>query len=339
MEFPIGREAEGNVLYSHLRDAVGRREGGVIYVSGMPGSGKTHTCRHVLELVRAELNVEVLEANCSQVRRPTEIFELLGRLAGSEGRTLRALEKWVRDSEYAILLLDEIDLLLNRKQDVLYRLFDLPASGLGMCIVAISNTHNLPEKAFNSKIRSRMGANALNFPAYTSAQLACILKSRYRGACGPAFEESSIEFCSRRVSSLNGDARKAFEVAAHAVGEARKAKKSVIDVFDVDRSMKAVFQSIPTLFVRDLSAYQKILLIVASKKGPAHLTDLFHNFKALLGLHSYARISFEAFKGVAGSLEELGALKRRRSSPVMETSFIPEELKIVLKGDPVEGIL
>jgi origin recognition complex subunit 1 len=57
-----------------------------------------------------------------------------------------------------IVLVDELDLLVNAKQTVVYNFFDwpnLPRSKL--IVVAIANTMDLPERMLTNKVSSRLG--------------------------------------------------------------------------------------------------------------------------------------------------------------------------------------
>jgi Cdc6-like AAA superfamily ATPase len=61
-----------------------------------------------------------------------------------------------------LVLMDELDLLVNRKQSVVYNFFDwpnLPYSRL--IVVAIANTMDLPERMLSNKVSSRLGIKIL----------------------------------------------------------------------------------------------------------------------------------------------------------------------------------
>jgi origin recognition complex subunit 1 len=55
-----------------------------------------------------------------------------------------------------VLLVDELDALVTKKQTLLYNLFDWPSNkNSGLIILAIANTMDLPER-FLVKIKSRI---------------------------------------------------------------------------------------------------------------------------------------------------------------------------------------
>jgi origin recognition complex subunit 1 len=59
--------------------------------------------------------------------------------------------------------MDELDQLVTTKQDVVYNFFNWPnITGSKLIVLAVANTHDLPERTLNAKVRSRLGEqNAL----------------------------------------------------------------------------------------------------------------------------------------------------------------------------------
>lgn len=79
---------------------------------------------------------------------------------------------------FRIVVIDEIDSLMTKDQEVLYNIFDWTQSKMSkLAIIAISNTLNFPE-TLKTKIMSRIGNNRLAFTQYKSGQIAQILKQR-----------------------------------------------------------------------------------------------------------------------------------------------------------------
>ena len=59
----------------------------------------------------------------------------------------------------SIVLMDELDQLVTTKQDVVYNFFNWPnLVGSRLIVLAVANTHDLPERALNAKVRSRLGS-------------------------------------------------------------------------------------------------------------------------------------------------------------------------------------
>jgi origin recognition complex subunit 1 len=56
--------------------------------------------------------------------------------------------------------MDELDQLMTAKQDVVYNFFNWPnitESDAKLIVIAVANTHDLPERAMIGRVRSRIG--------------------------------------------------------------------------------------------------------------------------------------------------------------------------------------
>ena len=74
-----------------------------------------------------------------------------------------------------LLVVDEIDCLSTRKQEVLYNLFEWPSIPTSkLLVVGIANTMDLPERLL-PKIKSRASLERVDFAAYTKSQVSALL--------------------------------------------------------------------------------------------------------------------------------------------------------------------
>ncbi len=149
-----------------------------------------------------------------------------------------------------MVLLDELDFLVTRKQDVLYNLFDWPQRKYArLVVVGISNTLDLPDR-LTARVQSRLGLQRLFFVPYNVPQIVQIVNARLHslmlppantqnvavasapasasssassssapaasssqsGAAVAVMESSAIELAARRVAALSGDVRKALQI-------------------------------------------------------------------------------------------------------------------------------
>lgn len=98
-----------------------------------------------------------------------------------------------------VLLIDELDLLCSKRQDVLYSLFDWPCREAGnrpLLVIAIANTMDLPERLLHHRVASRLGLNRLPFAPYSHEQLALIVRSHLGPKLTDSFEVPIIHiFC------------------------------------------------------------------------------------------------------------------------------------------------
>ena len=114
-----------------------------------------------------------------------------------------------------MVLIDELDALVNKKQTLLYNLFDWPChQNSRLLIIAIANTMDLPER-LQAKIASRIGNSRLVYEPYNKEQIQTILESRLHGI--PIFDSSSIKLVASKVSSYSGDIRRSLAVTKRAV--------------------------------------------------------------------------------------------------------------------------
>ena len=75
-----------------------------------------------------------------------------------------------------MVLVDELDYLVTRKQSVLYNLFEWPTMKHSrLIVVGIANTMDLPERLL-PKVLSRLGLARVVFAPYTRDQIRTILK-------------------------------------------------------------------------------------------------------------------------------------------------------------------
>uniref|UniRef100_A0A8C5X8B3 Cell division cycle 6 n=1 Tax=Malurus cyaneus samueli TaxID=2593467 RepID=A0A8C5X8B3_9PASS len=221
-----GRERETGILRQFLRDHILGHRPGSLYVSGAPGTGKTACLSRVLLDCKDELaGSRTVVLNCMALGSPHGVFPALAQHLGLPAATgrerVRSLEKHLTaQGPMVLLVLDELDQLESKGQDVLYTLFEwprLPSSRL--VLVGLANALDLTDRSL-----ARLGAHPagsprlLHFPPYTKEQLTRILQERLGQVAGdPVLDSAALQFCARKVSAVSGDARKALDVCRRAV--------------------------------------------------------------------------------------------------------------------------
>ncbi|XP_059686142.1 cell division control protein 6 homolog [Gavia stellata] len=220
------REKETGVIRQFLREHVCGHRPGSLYVSGAPGTGKTACLSRVLLDCKDELaGSKTIVLNCMSLSSPQGVFPAVAQqlglpaAAGREG--VRRLEKQLTaQGPMVLLVLDELDQLESKGQDVLYTLFEWPRlPGSRLVLVGLANALDLTDRSL-----ARLGARPagsprlLHFPPYTREQLSTILQERLGQVAGdPVLDAAALQFCARKVSALSGDARKALDVCRRAV--------------------------------------------------------------------------------------------------------------------------
>lgn len=289
------REDEFASVYSHLEAAIIEGAGACIYISGTPGTGKTATVRQVVAQLEASVQADELdsfqfvEINGMKITDPTQSYSLLWEaLKGERVSPIHALDLLEREFTHpsprrtpCVVLMDELDQLVTKNQLVMYNFFNWPGLRHSRLIVlAVANTMDLPERTLSNKISSRLGLTRITFPGYSFDQLVKIITSRLEGVPGDVVEKDAIEFASRKVAAVSGDARRVLDICRRAVelaesdgvavpnpntptktpGRAKVAGKVKIET--IRRAIKEATTSPLQNFLRELPLSAKLLLVV-----------------------------------------------------------------------------
>ncbi|KAK2011250.1 ATPase [Colletotrichum eremochloae] len=226
------RESEFSLVYSHLEAAIADGIGSCIYIAGTPGTGKTATVREVIsrleDCVRAdELDDFIfVEINGMKITDPHQSYSLLWEaLKGERVSPTQAIDLLEREFNNpnprrtpCVVLMDELDQLVTKNQSVMYNFFNWPGLQHSRLIVlAVANTMDLPERTLSNKISSRIGLTRITFPGYNHEQLMRIIQSRLECVPGNVVEPDAIQFASRKVAAVSGDARRVLDICRRAV--------------------------------------------------------------------------------------------------------------------------
>lgn len=123
----------------------------------------------------------------------------------------------------SVVLLDEIDYLVTKKQSVLYNFFDWPSRSLEtkskkrLVVIGVSNTLNLPER-LHPRVQSRIGSKRIFFKSYSVSETVAILNAKLQQASPnyEVFDQDAILYASKKTAALSGDIRKAFQICRSA---------------------------------------------------------------------------------------------------------------------------
>ena len=238
------RKTEFDTVYSHLSAAITEGSGTCIYISGTPGTGKTATVREIVAQLNAAVLAEEMddfifvEVNGMKVTDPHQSYSLLWQaLKGDRVSPSHALELLEMEFSHpsprrvsCVVLMDELDQLVTRNQSVMYNFFNWPALRHSRLIVlAVANTMDLPERTLSNKISSRLGLTRITFPGYKHTDLMEIISSRLSNVPGNIVDPDAIQFASRKVAAVSGDARRALDICRRAVEVAEEAANDMQD--------------------------------------------------------------------------------------------------------------
>ncbi|CAE6424946.1 unnamed protein product [Rhizoctonia solani] len=356
-----------------VADLVTSGVGGCIYISGLPGTGKTATVHTVIRelkgmAMRNEINpFSYVEINGLRIPEPNAAYALLweaisghdvsqhGHLTISSKEALRRLTRHFTSRTSAgnhtcVVLMDELDQMVTTKQDVVYNFFNwpnLPESNL--VVIAVANTHDLPERTMSAKVRSRLGMERINFEAYTVQQLVEIVNARLEVAKAgqpdhpPVMKPDAINFAARKVASIFGDARRVLDVCRRAVEVCHSSQGSrTVTIQDVVEVIKSMDKSSTADYIRDCSFHERLLLAsMISRMRRAgvdsvkwdDVTTYHMSQSVMLGKHKPTRTELRA---VLDSLVLSRAVIAEDSGQVAEGDRL---VALKLERDAVERIL
>lgn len=245
------RDAECKKIETFVKNCFDDDVGGSLYISGAPGTGKTLSVNTVLDDLTAKRKFNRIFVNCMACRTPNFIYtKIVSELGIDSPRnlqdTLDLIEKQIitpkkgKKGAMTVIVLDEIDELESKSQDVLYTLFRWPAVDMSRVIViGIANTLDFTTRSLK-RLKS-LGVVEINFQPYTKDQVKGILSARLSAIDSdgkePLIKDSALELCARKVASFSGDIRKALDVCRRAVelveGESRCMSSSSIELLRV----------------------------------------------------------------------------------------------------------
>jgi len=229
-----------------------QQQGRCLYISGVPGTGKTATVLEVMKRFKKKAEkqevppFQFVELNALRLPTPQHAYSfLLEQLTGWQTTPGRAAEElnamyFDEDSRDAttsqearggqkgqgsksqsqkpitILLVDEMDQLVTRSQSVLYNIFEWPMHRDScLSVIGIANTIDLPER-FLPRVLSRLGLQRVAFQPYSQQQIQCIIRSRLEDlqgySGGSLFDKQAVEYVARKVAAVSGDVRRALEL-------------------------------------------------------------------------------------------------------------------------------
>ncbi|KAJ6692021.1 ORIGIN RECOGNITION COMPLEX SUBUNIT 1 [Salix purpurea] len=237
--------------------------GRCLYIHGVPGTGKTMSVLAVMRNLKSEVDAGSIRPYCFvdvnglKLASPENIYRVIYEaLTGHRVSWKKALHllnerfsegkrNGKEDDRPCILLIDELDLLVTRNQSVLYNILDWPTKPHSkLIVIGIANTMDLPEKLL-PRISSRIDA----------------------------FEKQAIEFASRKVAAISGDARRALEICRRAAEIAdyhiKKLSsnhnpapegKGLVGMSAVEAAIHEMFQAPHIQVMRSCSKLSKIFL-------------------------------------------------------------------------------
>lgn len=303
------RETEREAILQFLETGI--NHGGstqALYVSGMPGTGKTATVHEAIRTLKEKKqkgklsrNFYFVELNGMKIPNQNDAYSFLAnKILGVESnltpsRACQMLEnhfsaksKNKNKRDVCVLLLDELDHLVAKKQALLYNLFDWPQRpNAGLVVIAIANTLDLPERLLLPRIQSRLGEGRVMFPSYTHEQIQQIVQARLVGIEN-VFNPDAVEMCARKVSSASGDVRRALQLCRRASEICEQDETSeLVNIKHINAAVREIDQKLHVRALATTSIVERLFLISAQRHMQVMgveevcFQDAYHRFSSL----------------------------------------------------------
>uniref|UniRef100_A0A1I7TMA5 Origin recognition complex subunit 1 n=1 Tax=Caenorhabditis tropicalis TaxID=1561998 RepID=A0A1I7TMA5_9PELO len=296
------RDFETQQIKKFIREVIDpkRGESSAMYISGVPGTGKTATVRAAVSSMKKDKKCPkfvYVEVNAMMFKKTVFVEVYNGiqeehtiskkqhktRIASSTARQeLNSMfKKEDKNRPPIVVLIDELDSLCNRKQDILYDIFEwtaLPQSKV--TIIGIANTLDFPERMLCQRNASRLDKRRLVFQPYQHKQIEEIVRARLRGS--NLIEPKAIELVAKKIAMNTGDLRQALDFLCRAIGVAIERKAEKLEVGHVIAAQSAVLEPLKYRLVKDLTLHEFILFrtIVAMTKEQEEVifADVYRNY-------------------------------------------------------------
>ncbi len=222
------REAEQHQVAGCIKPLFQERNGRNLFIFGQPGVGKTVACRHVLnELEEQTDDIVPIYINCWQHNSSFKVFlEICNALGYKFTQNKRSDElfiiaKQMLNKRASVFVLDEIDKLQD--YDFLYSILE---EIYKKAIIAITNEKGWLA-SLDTRIRSRLMAESLEFRTYNLEETKGILKSRMEFAFVPGvWEPDAFNLVAEKAFDMRDIRRGLFLMKESAsFAESRASKK------------------------------------------------------------------------------------------------------------------
>lgn len=257
-------EKKARVESGAVANIKSKHSNGILFICGVPGTGKTVTVMSVIEKLRNSRrndpgsinNFKEIYINSQQISSPERVYseicykitkkmfspekaqDLLDQIFNADNgiseptaRRKRATTVETYKNCFHIIIIDELDLLYSdKRQDVFYSLFDWPTSSNSkVLLLAIANAFDLSERFMQGRVASRLGFNKIVFEPYTSDCLESILKVRLgQDLLNKCFDKAAVAIATKRIGRANGDARRILDTCRLAIKKAIENKQSKV---------------------------------------------------------------------------------------------------------------
>ena len=380
LEYLPCRKDEQDKIYNYIKQGLQTNGNyNSLYIAGMPGTGKTASVKTIINILESEVkeaqkkkNDKILEENgiipfrtlfLSGINYPnlSNVFKIIYRFIFNKEKDKMNIKNYIfrlnsffsqrkkynknktlidPTNSHILLIIDEVDILINTSQSLLYNIFNWTTYDYSrLIVITISNTLDLPNRLL-PKIQSRMGNNIIMFKPYNKDELRIIIQDR--GIDLKLFSEDAIRLSCVKVAAINGDLRRVFHIFLKAkeinsLNNYKKKNKELVSKYDILNAWDELYSSNISKIISSLHIFEKIIIatILSTIKEQNHtkinLGDLYDKKDIFIQKYNESsgnefEITWEEYKKIIYNLIQL---KLVNYGDVPKSNFI--ENNIVIK--------
>ncbi|KAI8075400.1 P-loop containing nucleoside triphosphate hydrolase protein [Gilbertella persicaria] len=305
------------------RDHVLANKPGCMYISGKPGTGKTAMLNEMMRTMEKETSqlhqVKTVNVNCMSMKEPKQIYEkLIEELSpktpiGSDMATQAQDIINAKRDVLSVVILDEIDYLKTKDQDVLYKLFEwtsLPDSRL--VLIGISNALDLTDRILPRLRAKNCEPQLLNFNSYGNEEVQNIIKGRLYSLVDsptettpiPLIQPIAIKLIASKVAGSASDVRTALDICLKAIEVAEAEQKKPTNVLGERKanSHTTIPNTEPKVTIAHVS---KVVKAISGKTSAQKVKELKLHEKIVLGVLLVMNRSTKAKKNQQSTIREV----------------------------------
>ena len=379
LEYLPCRKEEQDLIYNYIKQGLQTNGNyHSLYIAGMPGTGKTASVKTILNILESELNEAMNKRNgkalgkdgiipfkaifLSGINFPniSNVFKIIYKFIFAKVKDKLNIKDYIQllneffsnrkkynsssslndpSNSHIILIIDEIDILINNSQNLLYNIFNWTTYDYAkLIVISISNTLDLPNRLL-PKIRSRMGDNIIMFKPYNKEELGIIIKDR--GIDLSLFSQDAIRLSCVKVAAINGDLRRVFHILTRAkeINSAenyKKKNKELVSKFDILNAWNELFSSKISNVIKSLHILEKIIiatvlsLIKDQNNNKIRLGDLYERKDIFMNKYNenselYLEMTWEEYKKI---IYNLLRIKLLNYGDIQKSNFIENNIVI-----------
>ena len=308
LEYLPCRKDEQDKIYNYIKKGL-QTNGNYssLYIAGMPGTGKTASVKTIINILESELNEakkkneKTIDGNdiipfrtlfLSGINYPnlSNVFKVIYKFIFTKAKDKMNIKNYIHvlnnffshrkkynrnktlvdpTNSHILLIIDELDILINTSQNLLYNIFNWTTYDYSrLIVISISNTLDLPNRLL-PKIQSRMGNNIIMFKPYNKEELRMIIQDR--GIDLKLFSEDAIRLSCVKVAAINGDLRRVFHIFFKAkeinnMNNYKKKNKELVSKYDILNAWDELFSSKISNIIRSLHIFEKIIIATILSK-------------------------------------------------------------------------